>query len=947
VLDDGTSQIYETTYNSQGSPLTKTDPLGRQTTYDYAVDGVTLTAVRQTTGGINDRLVSAGNFDGKWLPQTTTDASGQTTTLTYNSAGNPLSVTNSVGQTVSYGYDSDGRLTRVSGPVSGTTTTYSHDAYGRQRSITSEGYTVTTDYDQFDRPIRITHPDGSYEERTYDRLDLASRLDRTGRLTRFYHDALRRLTAIRDSSGLVTSQEWCSCGSREAVTDARGNKISWEWDLQGRLTQETRADGATSTTYTYEAKSGRLSSVVDPKGQIVTYRYALDNQRLSTAFTNATRPTADVAYTYDPHYGRLQTQTDGIGITTYTYRPAGSAGAGEVETLDGPLADDLITYGYDALGRVTARTLNGNVASLEFDSLGRVTSQTNVLGTFAYSYDQTSTRLTTVTYPNGQMTTYDYRDRSQGHRLRTLHNKSTDGSTLSRYDYTHDLTGNVLTWRQETSVGVMSWDYGYDSKDQLTTAVQKTETEYSGVLSAHGYEYDAVGNRTVEIANGSTVGATYNALNQRLSQQPAEWLTFAGHLSEPGMLSIGAAEVPVGQDNQFSARIPVLPGTAPVSLVATDFAGNSVTNQYDISNLSPGRAFTYDLNGNMTSDGLRTFEWDAADRLVGIIEPHRTIALAYGAEPTPMRLTITDGGDVKIYDLLWIGSELVEERSAGVTRHFSSLGMRQGASMIYFTRDHLGNTREVIGSSGQLLSRFDYTPHGKVTLAFGADTTPIKFAGKYQVPGTDLLIFPYRSYDSSIGRWLSRDPLEEQSGEHIYEYSSNNPSSRLDPLGLFSFWSHYFNGGGRPVDLGSVGLLDEFTSSRQVQGIEQQFRRKILRGGRAKAAELCSGKCPDGLVAGTYNVQGSGTADFKTSFSQLWVLGNVRVAGDAVCGLAANCQTRKYNFSCDASFRLVGERFADPLDVVNLVQGEYELPGGKAYAILANWRRVITGTDYF
>ena len=54
VLENGASQIVETTYNSQGSVLTKTDPLGRQTSYTYASNGVDLLEVRQTTGGMND-----------------------------------------------------------------------------------------------------------------------------------------------------------------------------------------------------------------------------------------------------------------------------------------------------------------------------------------------------------------------------------------------------------------------------------------------------------------------------------------------------------------------------------------------------------------------------------------------------------------------------------------------------------------------------------------------------------------------------------------------------------------------------------------------------------------------------------------------------------------------------------------------------------------------------
>jgi YD repeat-containing protein len=59
----------------------------------------------------------------------------------------------------------------------------------------ADGYTTTIYYDVFDRVTRVTYPDGTYEAYTYDRLDLAPKRDRLGRITRVYHDALRRTVA--------------------------------------------------------------------------------------------------------------------------------------------------------------------------------------------------------------------------------------------------------------------------------------------------------------------------------------------------------------------------------------------------------------------------------------------------------------------------------------------------------------------------------------------------------------------------------------------------------------------------------------------------------------------------------------------------------------------------------------------------------------------------------
>jgi uncharacterized protein RhaS with RHS repeats len=42
----------------------------------------------------------------------------------------------------------------------------------------------------------------------------------------------------------------------------------------------------------------------------------------------------------------------------------------------------------------------------------------------------------------------------------------------------------------------------------------------------------------------------------------------------------------------------------------------------------------------------------------------------------------------------------------------------------------------------------------------------------------------FRPYSSSLGRWLSRDPLGESMGTNLYAYVANSPTNASDPLGL-------------------------------------------------------------------------------------------------------------------------------------------------------------------
>jgi YD repeat-containing protein len=87
--------------------------------------------------------------------------------------------------------------------------------------------------------------------------------DRLGRLTRRVDDATRRLVATRDPAGRTVTQEWCTCGTLDALVDAYGNRTTWERDVQGRVTREIHADGVTDTLYNYDG-IGRLKTVTRP-----------------------------------------------------------------------------------------------------------------------------------------------------------------------------------------------------------------------------------------------------------------------------------------------------------------------------------------------------------------------------------------------------------------------------------------------------------------------------------------------------------------------------------------------------------------------------------------------------------------------------------------------------------------------------------------------------------
>jgi RHS repeat-associated protein len=105
----------------------------------------------------------------------------------------------------------------------------------------------------------------------------------------------------------------------------------------------------------------------------------------------------------------------------------------------------------------------------------------------------------------------------------------------------------------------------------------------------------------------------------------------------------------------------------------------------------------------------------------------------------------------------------------------------------YYTSDHLGSVREMTDSSGTIQARYDYDPYGRATLVSGSLGSDFQYAGYYEHATSGLNLTLFRAYDPNTAKWLSRDPLpnaERLQGPNLYEYVSNNPIDRIDPLGL-------------------------------------------------------------------------------------------------------------------------------------------------------------------
>ena len=137
--------------------------------------------------------------------------------------------------------------------------------------------------------------------------------------------------------------------------------------------------------------------------------------------------------------------------------------------------------------------------------------------------------------------------------------------------------------------------------------------------------------------------------------------------------------------------------------------------------------------------------------------------------------------------------------------------MKENGKTYYYITDRLGNVRYVTESSGSVVQSYLYSPFGKIHTSSGSLTQPYQYVGEhyyYTEEDTGLKLLGQRWYDSGVGRFISRDPIEcifvlkikKQFEISLslskffslistsWKYVENNPISYIDPYGEISPW---------------------------------------------------------------------------------------------------------------------------------------------------------------
>ena len=92
---------------------------------------------------------------------------------------------------------------------------------------------------------------------------------------------------------------------------------------------------------------------------------------------------------------------------------------------------------------------------------------------------------------------------------------------------------------------------------------------------------------------------------------------------------------------------------------------------------------------------------------------------------------------------------------------------------------------EVVSALTDVVASYAYDAFGNTVTESGAmaGTFPFRFSTKYYDSESGLYYYGYRFYSPKLGRWLTRDPIEEAGGVNLYGFCGNDGVRKWDKLG--------------------------------------------------------------------------------------------------------------------------------------------------------------------
>lgn len=334
---------------------------------------------------------------------------------------------------------------------------------------------------------------------------------------------------------------------------------------------------------------------------------------------------------------------------------------------------------------------------------------------WTYTYDADGNRVKSVA-PNGRITTTAYDALNRPYLITYEGAGPTEIATTARY---YDGNGNLIRVNETRGDGQVRLEVRrYDAFDRL---------EY--IKDLHGreltYRYDDVGNRTHLVDHdGQETVWSYNALNQNTRVYIPGYGTIVQDFTPSGRLKSivrpdGTTTEATYDDAGRLARLEHTKAGAVLALYVYryDFNGNRIEQR--------------ETNGE--GEQTTRYRYDDADRLIEVIEPHRTTTYTLDAVGNRTGEKVVDGAGTVLSEstLVYNGRDQLTSRDDPVggthlVQTFDPNGNLETQTVAgtarTFTYDHRDRLL-TFEADGQPPVRFDYDHEGRRTEKTGASQT--------------------------------------------------------------------------------------------------------------------------------------------------------------------------------------------------------------------------------
>ncbi|MBT2772617.1 RHS repeat protein [Halomonas sp. ISL-60] len=478
-----------------------------------------------TTPGTSSRTEYA--YDRHGYLASITNALNETTRTQHDKMGRRIASQLPDGLYWHHHVDSLGRLVELEGPQ-GFRQQFFFDDHGRPvQRIEADGSQQFTAYDDVGRLSELTLGNGAVYRFTYDEMDrLASETGPDGREQQYRYDDVGRLIERietnrpgPDGQPLVTRYDYDEAGRLTArhlpaTEHAPASTEQYPWGTNGQLISVTNDHG--EVTFSYDAAQRLIGEQQQHAGLAGESGWQWQHQHSLTAtgapqasqfgdlpalnwhtygsghLHGMSAPGLDLEIALEPDALHRETQrrlsTSANDHNQPLMLERGYTNLGQLDhlTLRSPDTTSQQSYQYDALGRLSFRSLEGDQAS-------------KVIA-YSYSVDAAGNRLEQRS---------DNQQALPDNRLTQLNG--------ARYRY--DGAGNLIERQQPNGERLT---LGYDGANRLVHLIHASELGYTRDAT---YRYDGLGRRiskTVRQTNGTTATTHYGWDGDRIVREETE-----------------------------------------------------------------------------------------------------------------------------------------------------------------------------------------------------------------------------------------------------------------------------------------------------------------------------------------------------------------------------------------------------------------------------------------